>query len=93
MRLAGGPLRTAEEHVLLRRAAPLRDVDRLFSSLVTKELVADVMTAVPDAWLVTEPDAPDPAAVRAAYAEFLMARLAARASWLEPLEVIRAAAL
>jgi hypothetical protein len=87
------PLRTAADHVLLRRAAPLRDVDRFFASLVTRELVADVLAAVPDAWLSPEPDAPDPAAVRAAYVEFLVARIAARAAWLDPLEVSRAAAV
>jgi hypothetical protein len=87
------PLRTADEHVLLRRAAPLRAVDPLFASLVTRGLLADILAVVPDAWLGTEPDAPDPAAVRAAYVDLLVARLGARASWLEPLEVARAAAV
>jgi hypothetical protein len=87
------PLRTAAEHVLIARAAPLREVDRLFGSLVTRELVADVLAAVPDQWLITEPDAPDVGAVRAAYVDFLVARLEARASWLDPLEVTRAAAV
>jgi hypothetical protein len=87
------PLRTAEEHVLLGRAASLREVDPLLSSLVTRELICDVLAAVPDPWLVTEPDAPDPDAVRAAYVDLLVARVAARESWLGPLEVTRAAAV
>ena len=87
------PLRTAEEHVLLARAAPLREVDPLLASLVTRELVADVLAAVPDEWLVTELDAPDSDAVRAAYVDLLVARVAARESWLAPLEVTRAAAV
>ncbi len=87
------PLRTADEHVLLRRAAPLRDADRLLSSLVTRALLADILAAVPDPWLLAEPDAPDPASVRAAYVDLLVARLAARPAWLEPLEATRAAAV
>jgi hypothetical protein len=87
------PLRTAAEHVLLGRAAPLREVDPLLGSLVTRALLVDLLAAVPDEWLTLEPDAPDPAAVRAAYVDFLVARLAARAAWLDPLEVARAAAV
>lgn len=87
------PLRTAADHVLLGRAAPLRDVDGLLASLVTRELVADIVATVPDAWLVTEPDAPDVGAVRSAYADFLAARVDERAAWLGPLEVARAAAV
>jgi hypothetical protein len=87
------PLHTADEHVLLRRSAPLRTVDALFGSLVTRGLLTDILAAVPDSWLVTEPDAPDPAAVRTAYVDFLVARLAGRSAWLDPLEVTRAAAV
>jgi hypothetical protein len=87
------PLRTAEDHVLLRRAASLRDVDPLLSSLVTRALLADILAAVPDGWLAAEADAPEPDAVRAAYVDFLVARLAARPAWLGPLEVTRAAAV
>jgi hypothetical protein len=87
------PLHTADDHVLLQRSAPLKVVDPLFGSLVTRGLLADILSAVPDSWLVPEPDAPDAAALRAAYVDFLVARLAARASWLEPLEVTRAAAV
>jgi hypothetical protein len=87
------PLRTAGEHVLLGRAASLRDVDPLLGSLVTAGLLTDILAAVPDAWLVLEPDATDPGAVRAAYVDLLVARLAERAAWLDPLEVARAAAV
>jgi hypothetical protein len=86
-------LRSAEEHVLIGRASSLRDVDPLLSSLVTRELLRDVLGAVPDQWFVLEPDAPDPDAVRAAYVDVLVARVAARESWLGPLEVTRAAAV
>jgi hypothetical protein len=87
------PLRSAEEHVLLARAAPLHDVDKLFASLVTRELLADLVAAVPDEWLTLEADAPDLGAVRAAYVDVLVARTAARPTWLDPLEVARAAAV
>ena len=44
-------------------------------------MFAEVLAEVPDAWLEPVPGAEDPDAVRAAYVDFLTARLGAR-QWL-----------
>ncbi|HJQ31691.1 MAG TPA: HipA family kinase [Pyrinomonadaceae bacterium] len=65
-----------KEHVLLPRASALEEADARLAAVVTPELIKELLSLVPDAWLVAEPrfaDAPD--AARAAYAEYLLSRL------------------
>ncbi len=75
------------DHVLRSIGDPRR-VDEELRTLVTPELITSVLAQVPDAWLepdATRPDANAPAdaeAARAAYADYLLARLAASPSWL-----------
>lgn len=78
------------DHVLLAAAGPLADADSALAPAVTSDLVSEVVALVPDSWL-EEPSFPDVDAVRKAYVDVLTARVAARAAWLEPLEVARAA--
>jgi hypothetical protein len=85
------PLRDGDQHVLLPVAGPLGAADDLLAPLVTAGLLHAVMGLVPDDWLVDGvvfDSAPD---ARTAYVELLTRRLAARRSWLAPLEVARAA--
>lgn len=93
-------LRDAEHHVLLGCAGSLDDADATLAPSVDQGLLHRVLDLVPDAWLVDEPDrlrgseasftSADDA--RTAYVEVLQARLAARESWLLPLERLRRAA-
>ena len=82
---------TAAEHVLLGVAGPLRPADDALAPLVTAPLLEEVLARVPDDWLEDEPGFGDPAEVRDAYAEVLLARIRDRAAWLGPVEAIRAA--
>ena len=50
--------------------------------LVTPDLLGDVLSLVPDEWLEPAPGMDHPAAVRAAYVENLLARLAGPRAWL-----------
>ncbi|HEU4674362.1 MAG TPA: HipA family kinase [Motilibacteraceae bacterium] len=78
------------DHVLLGAAGPLADADAALAPAVTSDVVSEVVAQVPDSWL-EEPSFPDVDAVRKAYVDVLTARVDARAAWLEPLEVARAA--
>jgi hypothetical protein len=80
------PLRDGDQHVLL----PLTDADAALAPRVTRELLDDVLAVVPDAWLEDPERFADAGAARAAYADLLLARVAARAAWLAPLEAARA---
>jgi hypothetical protein len=83
------PLRDAAEHVLLRSAGPLAVADVALAPLVTTDLLRQLLSVVPDAWVRDDVVHPDPDSARAAYVSLLLARLAARSSWLEPLEALR----
>lgn len=69
------------EHVLRAHAGDLAEVDRELRDLLDESLLTEIVAEVPDAWLEPVPGADTPAALRAAYVDFLAARLGSRA-WL-----------
>ena len=83
------PYPATADHVLLPVAGPLAPVQEALSPRVPEALAAS-LALVPDGWLVDEPGFADADAVRAAYAEVLLARLARPEAWLSAVEVARA---
>ena len=63
------------EHVLLPFADLLTEADAALSARVTPELVRGVLGLIPDAWLTAGPRFASPDEQRAAYADYLLARL------------------
>jgi hypothetical protein len=80
----------ATDHVLIGSAPDLTAADQL---AITDAVIVDAIDQVPDGWLADEPGFGAPTDVRAAYARFFAARLAARESWLPPLYEAVAAGL
>jgi hypothetical protein len=76
------------DHVLLARADCIEAVDGPLRARLNEALFAEVVQDVPDAWLLPEPGAATPAAKRAAYVDYLAARLNAASSFVE--EAVRA---
>jgi hypothetical protein len=72
------------DHVFASRVGGLAAVDAEAADLFGREAFAEVLADVPDAWLEPVPGAETPEALRAAYVDFLAARLGTR-QWL-PLE-------
>ncbi len=72
---------TADDHIFREHAGELPSVDAELRGLLGPEVFAEVLEQVPDAWLEPAPGADDPPALRAAYADFLSARLGTR-QWL-----------
>ncbi|MFC7497374.1 MULTISPECIES: HipA family kinase [unclassified Nocardioides] len=75
-----------EDHVLLRHAADLPQVDAEVGTLLDEQAFREVVAEVPDEWLEPVPGAETAEAVRAAYVAFLTARLGTR-QWLPSTEV------
>ena len=69
------PFAQIRDHVLLQRANDLEAVDAEFKALLTPEVITEIVSLVPDEWLV---DAPFDSKTehRAAYVEFLNTRIA-----------------
>ncbi|ANH39341.1 hypothetical protein I601_2925 [Nocardioides dokdonensis FR1436] len=70
-----------DDHVLVEHLDRLPAVDAAISAALDPEVLPEVLALVPDEWLEPVPGADTPAQVRAAYVEFLAARLATR-DWL-----------
>ncbi len=70
------------DHVLAEFLPGVAAVDEELAGTVTEELLTEVVAAVPDLWLEPVPGAETPEALRAAYVEFLLARVSGERSWL-----------
>jgi hypothetical protein len=72
------PFVSAKDHVLLPQASELEAVDAEYRQLLTPERIAEIVSLVPDEWLVdaNDPDAESAGERRAVYVGFLEDRLA-----------------
>ncbi|MGZ4507065.1 MAG: HipA family kinase [Blastococcus sp.] len=70
----------ASAHALIECEPDVAAADAAFGPLVTRALLTDVLAQVPDEWLADDDGTPE--VVRARYVDQLLARLAARDSWL-----------
>ncbi len=71
------PFTQIKDHVLLAAATMLDKVDGELAARLTPQVITAIVAAVPDAWLGGESAFADPAALRAAYVEYLTTRLEA----------------
>lgn len=72
----------ASKHVLLDVAGDVAAAHAELAPRVDETLLEEVLAQVPDPWLEPAPGLADPGAVRAAYRENLLARVANPAAWL-----------
>jgi hypothetical protein len=72
---------SADDHIFGAHVGDLPAVDAELRSVLGREVFTEVLAQVPDTWLEPVPGAEDPAALRAAYVDFLTARLGSR-QWL-----------
>ena len=85
------PFLQVREHVLLRWASDVREVDEELAARLTDDVIADVVDAVPESWLGDEPRFGSIEEHRAAYRRYLRLRLEGPREWME--ETVRARAL
>ncbi len=84
------PFRPIKDHVLLRRASRLADVDEEMAARLDEGTLRGILDAVPDDWLNGEARFPDAATHRAAYLDYLVRRLAAPRAFVEEAQHARA---
>ena len=77
-----------KDHILLRRATALEEADAEMSGRLTPEIVRNIIGLIPDGWLGGDSQFQTGDEVRAAYVEYLLARLEPPHAFLE--EAIRA---
>ncbi|WP_460070802.1 HipA family kinase [Streptomyces sp. YKOK-I1] len=69
-------------HALGHYGPNVRAADAELAPKVTRELLRDIVAEVPDAWLLGEEGFATPDDIRAAYVDYLHARVEASAAWL-----------
>ena len=87
---AANPFTRIKDHVLLRWASALPQVDARIKSRLTQEALAALVEAIPESWLVEDSGFCDTAAQRQAYRQFFTERLRMSALFVE--EALRARA-
>jgi hypothetical protein len=70
------PFAQIKDHVLLKRATKLDEVDAEFIALLTPERIRAIVSLIPDEWLKEHPDFKSAEEQRRAYAQFLETRVA-----------------
>jgi len=80
------PFVQIKDHVLLKKAKQVREIDRSYKGLFTREHIAAILDVVPDEWLVEEGRTLTAAEVRAVYVNFLVGRLAESEVFLKQIE-------
>lgn len=80
---ARGPFPAIKDHVLMRHASLLTDVDEVLAGALTGDVIAGILDIVPDEWLGSGASALPPSEVRAAYLRYLADRLTAPRPFME----------
>ncbi|WP_448698743.1 HipA family kinase [Mucilaginibacter sp. AW1-3] len=70
------PFVLVKDHVLLPQATRLTTVDEQFKPILTNQLISTIVGLIPDEWLTVDAPFDTPGQHRAAYIEFLTARIA-----------------
>lgn len=77
------PFPMIREHVMLGAASKLAEADQAAKSKLSPALFAEIVAQIPDAWLTGESPFEDIVSHRAAYVDYLSARLEASAIFVE----------
>ena len=64
-----------KDHVLLERASLLDEASKIIISALNKDTIEDIVSKIPEDWLVNESDTLSPDEMRNAYIEYLNSRL------------------
>jgi len=80
---AVSPFAKVKDHVLLRQASQLQQVDTAFHNILTRECIEDIVGLIPEEWLTGNSPFKTMDEHRMAYARFLEARVAYSATFVK----------
>lgn len=72
---SASPFPQIKDHVLLPLADALPETDARLSAWLTRDLIDEILSAVPDSWLSQDETPADPGTRRVSYGDYLMRRL------------------
>jgi hypothetical protein len=85
---AANPFALIKDHVLLKYAGALPEVDARMTSLITADKLRSIVGLIPDSWLADDPGFAGKGGQRQAYCDFFIERLQSSAAFVQ--EAIRA---
>lgn len=65
-----------KDHVLLEKATQLNEASKEIRQLLNQDIINEILSNIPEDWLLSESDAMTPDEMRAAYSEFINSRIA-----------------
>ncbi len=80
---ARAPYTGIKDHVLLRHASVLADVDLACAAALTEPIITDIVGLIPEEWLALEGEGLPAGEVRGAYTRYLLQRLEAPRAFVE----------
>ena len=83
MKRSRKPFKPIKDHVLLRWAGEIGEVDAELAALLTPRAIEQVLSAIPAEWLGDEPRFAGVKEHRAAYRDYLLQRLEPPRPWVE----------
>ncbi len=72
---ANRPFQQIKDHVLLKQASMINDVDKIFKQILTEEKIKSIVSLIPGEWLIVENEAQTAEEKKSMYSEFLTSRL------------------
>jgi hypothetical protein len=87
-RHASNPFPLIKDHVLLKYAGALDQVDERMASVITTDKLADIVQSIPESWLSDDPGFAGKQAQREAYLNYFLLRMRSSGSFVQ--EAIRA---
>jgi len=85
------PFEKIKGHVLLAQATMLDEVDSAFSAILTKEVIRNIVSLIPDVWLTGNSPFASTTEHREAYIAFFEARLAYSKTFVKEIQDVRKA--
>ena len=64
-----------KDHVLLQQATQLTEAKTIIEKLMSKEIINEIISKIPEDWLLDESDSMSPTHKRTAYIEYINTRL------------------
>lgn len=77
------PFVPVKDHVLLKQASMLEEVDATFRKILTPERIRGIVELIPEEWLADWPSNQSPAEIRSVYTQFLTTRIAVSAVFIK----------
>lgn len=65
-----------KDHVLLQQATALPEAAKEIQAVIHQNTITEIVSSIPEDWLLSESDTLNPAEIRAAYSQFITAKLA-----------------